>query len=283
VKNSILNGVCSTGFILVRINPNTNYLPLYVYYFLTSIQRVKLYTAIAETSQTTFPAFNKEVISNLNLPEISLIDQQHIVDTIGSIDELIENNSCYIEKLNHYLELLFSDISEKTSSFIPLSKLITFKKGKKPIKTNLKNIGKPYLTIDAIENKYTLYTNDAKCVLISENDIMMVMDGASSGKVFIGVEGYLGSTLAKIINNSDYSTYSIFLFLKANEKMISKNTTGSAIPHANKDYILGLAFPVINQSIDNYLYSIFNTLIDKRKENNKLKVLKNLYLNKYFD
>ena len=43
--------------------------------------KVKAYQTIAETSQSTFPSFNKDVIENIVFPNISVIEQQHIVDT----------------------------------------------------------------------------------------------------------------------------------------------------------------------------------------------------------
>lgn len=57
----------------------------------------------------------------------------------------------------------------------------------------------------------------------------MVMDGASSGKIFYGKHGFVGSTLAKIEVDKEYREI-VYEFLKFNEKYISDNTTGSAIP-----------------------------------------------------
>ncbi len=75
------NLVASTGFIHIRCSTN-RVLPQYLYYFLSSDKRINLYTMIANSSQTTFPSFNKEVIENLELKEISIDIQQHIIDII---------------------------------------------------------------------------------------------------------------------------------------------------------------------------------------------------------
>ena len=72
----------STGFIQVRIT-NKGYNPKYIYYFLTSNSSVTLYTSIANLSQTTFPSFNKDVIENMQIPDITLSEQNHIVNTIS--------------------------------------------------------------------------------------------------------------------------------------------------------------------------------------------------------
>jgi type I restriction enzyme S subunit len=79
VKESIKNGVASTGYIQIRLNKNI-VIPRYLYYFLTAEPQIANYATIAETSQSTFPAFNKEIIENLEFPNIPLHEQQHIVN-----------------------------------------------------------------------------------------------------------------------------------------------------------------------------------------------------------
>lgn len=81
VKSELPNLIGSTGFIQIRLN-NRNYSSKYIYYFLTSQKRVDYYSSIANFSQTTFPSFNKDVIENLEIPNISLNEQLHIVNTI---------------------------------------------------------------------------------------------------------------------------------------------------------------------------------------------------------
>lgn len=81
VNNTIINGVASTGFIQIRVFSEKVF-PKYLYYFLTEENKVKMYQNIAETSQSTFPSFNKEVIENIDFPDVSLTFQQHIVDSI---------------------------------------------------------------------------------------------------------------------------------------------------------------------------------------------------------
>ena len=77
------NLIGSTGFIQLRVN-NENVHPKYLYYFLTSRNCISKYINVAETSQTTFPSFNKDVIENIVFPNISLNEQVHIVNTISS-------------------------------------------------------------------------------------------------------------------------------------------------------------------------------------------------------
>lgn len=80
VDRVIEHCIASTGFIQIRVTSN-NVLPRFLYYYLTEDSKVRQYQTIAETSQSTFPSFNKDVVENLDFPDISLQVQQHIVDT----------------------------------------------------------------------------------------------------------------------------------------------------------------------------------------------------------
>ena len=81
VKSCENHLIGSTGFIQIRII-NTNYNSKYIYYFLASNKNINLYTSIANFSQTAFPSFNKDVIENLEIPNVPLQEQNHIVNTI---------------------------------------------------------------------------------------------------------------------------------------------------------------------------------------------------------
>ena len=76
------NLIGSTGFIQVRVTSKHIH-PKFLYYFLTNDKQVKQYISVAETSQTTFPSFNKDVIENIEFPNISYEEQVHIVNTIS--------------------------------------------------------------------------------------------------------------------------------------------------------------------------------------------------------
>jgi len=67
------------------------------------------------------------------------------------------------------------------------------------------------------------------------------MDGASSGRVDIGIDGIVGSTIGLFRPTRDFN-YSLFLFyfLKSNEEFITDNTTGSAIPHTDRALVFDL-------------------------------------------
>ena len=76
--------IASTGYIQIRV-VNNQYNSRWLYYYLTTPKMVKYYDSIANSSQTTFPAFNSSVFENIDIPELSLEIQQHIVGTTSSL------------------------------------------------------------------------------------------------------------------------------------------------------------------------------------------------------
>lgn len=64
----------------------------------------------------------------------------------------------------------------------------------------------------------------------------MLMDGARSGLVFRGKKGIVGSTFARVAVKTLYRDV-VYEFLGATRGHIVSNNTGSAIPHANKEFI----------------------------------------------
>ena len=279
VGQSIQHGVASTGFIQIRVN-NSNVLPRFLYYYLTVETKVQQYQTIAETSQSTFPSFNKDVIEEMEFPNISLETQQHIVDILGSIDEKIENNEQEIRKIN---DLALCFIAKSNNLNTELKPYIKFIKGKKPIENG--STTAPYLSIDAITSfRYeSVYSDDM--IMATPFDILMVMDGASSGTVFSHQAGVVSSTIAKIDCSDNIKDY-LYWYLLSLKEIIKSRNTGSAIPHANKEYISSLKFDygfATDIKTINILHSLRTKIIQLQEENKKLQELKGLYLKKFFE
>lgn len=279
VGQSIQHGVASTGFIHIRVN-NSNVLPRFLYYYLTVETKIQQYQTIAETSQSTFPSFNKDVIEEMEFPNISLETQQHIVDILGSIDEKIENNEQEIRKIN---DLALCFIAKSNNLNTELKPYIKFIKGKKPIENGRTTA--PYLSIDAITSfRYeSVYSDDM--IMATPFDILMVMDGASSGTVFSHQAGVVSSTIAKIDCSDNIKDY-LYWYLLSLKEIIKSRNTGSAIPHANKEYISSLKFDygfATDIKTINILHSLRTRIIQLQEENKKLQELKGLYLKMFFE
>ena len=202
-----------------------------------------------------------------------------IVDTIGSIDSLIELNQEKISKIKRLAaqkyEFLF-----KTYPKSAIGKRLKFIKGKQP-KFVSKEDGIPYLIIDDLaSNIYTQFSSEG--LVCDENDVLMVMDGASSGKVFTGNKGYVGSTLAKLSSPQIKSSILYFGLSKFEEK-IKKNTTGSAIPHTDKSFVSELRIvDDLDDKTTNFFNFCLNQICNLRTQNSLLNIQKEILLQKYF-
>lgn len=74
------NYVVSTKLMVLRCY-NSNYSVDYVYSFLTQPRLLSKFQTLAESRSGTFPQITFSEIANLEIPEFSLAEQRHIVDT----------------------------------------------------------------------------------------------------------------------------------------------------------------------------------------------------------
>ena len=142
----------------------------------------------------------------------------------------------------------------------PLGDLISFVKGKKPkaVSPNQEENMLPHILTSSLEGKYNEFC---------ESNKLITVDGSNSGRVAIGHNGVIGSTLAKINLDNNKLWAVIYQFLKHKEADIQANTTGTTIPHTDKN------------RVNNYLMTIPNDfLLDKFTElfdNSLLKIISN--------
>ena len=124
---------------------------------------------------------------------------------------------------------------------VRLGDLISFEKGRKP-PVSYPSPCKGCLPVVLIENFNGIVSSYALpkgMTIAQEKDVLMVMDGASSGRVETGHYGIVGSTLAKITlrEGSGMGTYFLYYTLKLLEPEIREHLTGTSIPHADKNWI----------------------------------------------
>lgn len=202
-----------------------------------------------------------------------------MVDILGSIDDKIENNENKSKKITDYALLL---IQKKCAPDTEMKEFIKFVKGKKPIDNGMSKA--PYLSIEAITTANYLQEYSDGMVIAETYDILMVMDGASSGTVFSHQNGIVASTLAKIETQTNINDY-LYWYLLSMKDIIKARNTGSAIPHANKDFIGSLLFDysqATDKTLTEELHRLRENIYNIQKENIKLNELKQLYLQKFF-
>jgi len=119
-------------------------------------------------------------------------------------------------------------------------------KGKKP-KNLSKCSGKgfvPYIDIKAFENgEVRQFADETSSNITSENDVLVVWDGARSGLPGIGKKGAIGSTIMAL-HPIEISTYFLFSFMQSKFEYINSNPRGTGIPHVDPTIFWDLDFPI---------------------------------------
>ena len=232
--------------------------------------------------------------------------QEKIVTLLESLDSKIEINNKIISNLESQAQAIFKswfvdfepfqdgDFVESELGMIPegwevkeLGELFKFVKGKKPKDLHEKYEDNfiPYIVKGVMDGSETpKFTNEINIVKIKKLDCFMLMDGANSGNIYYGYDGALGSTFALLESKNQVYRELIYWKLKINESIIKNQNTGSAIPHANKDFInkMNVAIPInieeneILKTLENFRIKI-NSL---NNQNTKLAELRDALLPK---
>lgn len=287
VNKEIPHGIASTGFIQIRvISSNVN--PQFLYYFLTSEQKVLHYQTIAETSQSTFPSFNKDVIEGLDFPNVTLDDQQHIVDILGSIDAKIENNEQLINIFENLAAKKYLDFANKTSTKIRLEDVIELCDSKRiPLSSREREQRKgiyPYYGATGILDYVNGFLFSGEYVLFAEDGTVTDTNGHPIVQLVNG--SFWVNNHAHILKGKNgWHDYTLYVALK--QLNVDKAVTGAVQPKINQANLLSLEIPNLSnnnlQTINTELDVVFHKVFHLRSENKSLQELKGLYLKKFFE
>ncbi|MFX0087514.1 MAG: restriction endonuclease subunit S, partial [Candidatus Hodarchaeota archaeon] len=258
--------------------------PYFLYCYLTTPEFVKYLTQIAETHTSAYPSFKPEVIENarIHFPS-NLQEQRKISIFLRNFEDKIECNIRIAKILDDLCNLIFKmhfsmNENRPDLKIDRLKNHIKFIKGRKPgkMRYNKQEGDLPVILINSIDTGNFLYSNPKNQILCNEKDVLMVLDGASSGRVEKGYEGIIGSTLAKllVVSNSITKEF-LYLYLKEKYNQINYNVTGSAIPHADKRYILSLKILIP----DNETLESFQKIIEPYFEYRRILRKENYFLN----
>jgi len=121
-----------------------------------------------------------------------------------------------------------------------------YKKGKKP--KILKDVQEkdtiPYIDIKAFEKGIIRqYADIESSVLVSEDNFLIVWDGARSGLTGKNVYGALGSTIMKV-DASGFDNDYMYRFFQFKYADINSNTKGTGIPHVDPAYLWNINVPI---------------------------------------
>lgn len=257
-------------------------------------------------SASTRGSITTKMIKDLDIFIPPLLEQRKISKLLFTLDSKIEINNKIISNLESQAQAIFKswfvdfepfqdgDFVESELGIIPegwevkkLGELFKFVKGKKPkdLREKYEDNFIPYIVKGVMDGSETpKFTNEINIVKIKKLDCFMLMDGANSGNIYYGYDGALGSTFALLESKNQVYRELIYWKLKTNESIIKNQNTGSAIPHANKDFIskMNVAIPinieenVIVKTLENFRIKI-NSL---NSQNTKLAELRDALLPK---
>lgn len=165
-----------------------------------------------------------------------------------------------------------------------LKGFIYFKKGKTPKLFSDNSQLLPYLSMEFLRGKdkpVNYVQPQENLLMVAENELLVLWDGANAGEIMLAKNGYLSSTMAVIkLKKSLFNSVYFFYFLKSLEKQFKDFSNGTTIPHFSPDVLTSESFgipPIAEQqAIANYLDEktahidrivvTLNTQIDKLKE-----------------
>lgn len=122
---------------------------------------------------------------------------------------------------------------------IEFGSIMNMAKGKKPVNQSPEKRDGflPYVDIKAFEtNTVDNYTDGVKCLPCEEGDILIVCDGSRSGLAGKAINGYVGSTLAKITADGMTQNY-LYFFLQGKYALLNTKKKGTGTPHLNPDLL----------------------------------------------
>jgi type I restriction enzyme S subunit len=136
---------------------------------------------------------------------------------------------------------------------VRLGEVVKLTKGRKPDELIPKyQFGAlPYLTADYFRNRLPTEWVPAqylsKLPLCSKEDVVLIWDGSKAGQVFIGLEGVLASTMVRIDPvdpEKQMERHYLYYFLLTQFNLLNNKTTGTTIPHVNKEVFRNLPIPL---------------------------------------
>ncbi|MGI9256492.1 MAG: restriction endonuclease subunit S [Salinispira sp.] len=242
-------------------------------------------------SDSAVPGLNRNTAYDQAVLLPPLPEQKAIAEILSSLDDKIDllhrQNTTLEDMAQTLFRKWFVEDADVGWDEREIDEVTEFMKGRKPKqaeKTMFTN-SLPQILIETFDTGKQLYSERDRMIIANEYDILMVMDGASSGRTEIGFSGIVGSTIGlyKPLENFNYPFF-VFSFLKTHEQYIKENTTGSAIPHVDKALVssLCLKFPSMKKvgDFDSMAEEYFTKKRANIKQIRTLENLRNLLLPK---
>lgn len=266
------NDLCTNQGFKSLICNQSKVLPLYLFYWLsTKIEFLKSISGGA-----TFKELSKTSLENVVIDLPNIAQQQHIVDTIGTIDDLIENKETLNKKLKQFSTELYESYQLLDSSKTQLSikECCKIKTGKLNADACEVNGRYPFFTCSREQSLINSYAFDTQAIIIAGN-------GDINCKFYKGKFNAYQRTY--VLEPQSY----FFLFLKQCEASINelkKISQGSVIKFITKPMLEKITIQLNDYALSANLNigKVYLEMFNNSFEISKLKEIKALLLKKYF-
>jgi type I restriction enzyme S subunit len=256
------------------------------------------------------PTLNRNELSELVCSIHGIDDQRHIVDTIGSIDDLIDKNNKEIDAITNWCASFFKTKIIGKSEDVPLSKACIFENGYSYSGSELKPSATGMVTIKSFERTGGFKADGIKAIAPSKNikkckqcdvgDILVAHTDLTKNQEIIGAPVLITTLgdfsslifsmdLVKVIPSSNlYGSVIIYqsLLASAFQKYSLGFCSGTTVVHLNKralnTFVVSLPKVDAIDAIRKPLESGQSLIVKLTQENNWLQKEKETLLDKYF-
>lgn len=229
----IVSHICA-----LEIKENNKVFNKYLYYYLTTIDMVKI------TKKTTgLDAITFEDLGKIEIPLVPLKTQKRIADILDAADALRQKDQELLKRYDELAQAIFIDLfgdplkNELGWDEIPLESVclkITDGTHQSP---QFKNTGIPFLLVSNIENNRINY-NTKKFISEEDFEILNKRTPIEIGNILLTTVGSYGNP-AIILNESPFAFQRHIAFIKPNHKLV------------NFTYLYGMLLsPLVKNQID---------------------------------
>lgn len=270
-------------------------IPRYFYYAMCSLGLERFAEGAAVPSLTT------KTLNEIEIPVPTMSKQQHIVDTIGTIDNLIEKNEEIITNARSLINAFYDTIIVETGNSI-LKDFFVITIGRTPPTKESKWFNSSsrgsvkWLSIkDMAQNSTYIFetsqflTNDAlkkfNIPIVKEGDVLLSFKLTVGRTAIAGANMVTNEAIACFKANSEHRNY-LFCYLQRCNFLSDGDNTSSIGKAVNSTIIKNFPFVIPSkESLDTFnkkTHSLFELIKLKQKENITLKTQKATLLCKYF-
>lgn len=171
----------------------------------------------------------------------------------------------------------------------PLGEVVKLRKGKKAVEVHNRRVNdsKPYIQIDEVRGSLPeKFASDPKGIEVNANDLCIVWDGANAGTVGYGIDGLIGSTIARmrVVQPDKWDTRFIGRLLQSKFQELNEQARGrgATIPHINKAKLEEISLPLIAKEEQRRIAAILDKADSIRREQEETIAMVDTFLHTAF-